>query len=404
MAFWDLFVNEFIDIIEWLDSTNDTILYRFQRHRNEIKNGAKLIVRQSQVAVFVDEGRIADLFGPGTHTLMTENLPVLSTLRNWKHGFESPFKAEVYFVNTKNFIDQKWGTKNPIMLRDPEFGPIRLRAFGNYTFKVTDAVKFIEEVAGTNAYFTTDDVANQLRNIAISRFTDVLGESKIPILDLAGNYDELGLYIKNRICSDFEVYGITLTQLAIENISLPKNVEEALDKRSSMGILGDLSKYAEYQMAEAMTKAAENPSGGANEGIGMGMGMAMANQMMKQQMEMQQKMQAEKEKAATVVEKTEEIVEKVVEKQTPIIEKVVAQTPAFQPPPLPEPLKIYVAQNGESTGPYDAEALKSLIKTGKITTSSLVWQKGMATWAAATEIAELAHLLENMPPALPPLG
>ena len=393
MAFWDLFVTEFIDIIEWLDSTNDTILYRFQRHRNEIKNGAKLIVRESQVAILVDGGRIADLFGPGTHTLTTENLPILSTLRNWKHGFESPFKVEVYFVSTKNFIDQKWGTKNPIMLRDPEFGPIRLRAFGTYTFKVKDAVKFIEEVAGTNAYFTTDEVANQLRNITISRFTDVLGESKIPILDLAANYDELSLYIKNRICADFEAYGIELTQLSIENISLPPKVEEALDKRSSMGILGDLKKYTEYQMAEAMTKAAENTSGGANEGIGMGMGMAMANQMMKQQAEIQQKVDAEKEKVAEVV----------AEKKEEIQEKIVVQTPAFQPPPLPEPLKIYVAQNGESTGPFDATALKELIKTGKLTKESLVWQKGMTNWIAAKEVNTLSDILENMPPPLPPL-
>ncbi|MGB1206374.1 MAG: SPFH domain-containing protein [Chitinophagales bacterium] len=389
MAFWDLFVNEFIDIIEWLDSTNDTILYRFQRHRNEIKNGAKLIVRESQVAVFVEEGRIADLFSPGTHTLTTENLPILSTLRNWKHGFESPFKAEVYFINTKNFLDQKWGTKNPIMLRDPEFGPIRLRAFGTYAFKVTNAVKFIEEVAGTNGYFTTDELAKQLRNITISRFTDVLGESKIPILDLAASYDELGLYIQNRINPDFEVFGISLTQLAIENISLPPNVEAVLDKRSSMGILGDLKKYTEYQMAEAMTKAAENTSGGANEGIGMGMGMAMANQMMKQQTEIQQKIETEQIKAKEVAKKPEVTIEK---------------TPAFQPPPLPAPLKIYVAQNGESTGPFDAESLKELIKAGKLTTSSLVWQKGMASWAVATEIEAVARFLENMPPPLPPLG
>ena len=401
MAFWDLFVTEFIDIIEWLDSTNDTILYRFQRHPNEIKNGAKLIVRESQVAVFVDEGRIADLFGPGTHTLTTENLPILSTLRNWKHGFESPFKAEVYFVNTKNFLDQKWGTKNPIMLRDPEFGPIRLRAFGTYAFKVNDAVKFIEEVAGTNAHFTTAEVSNQLRNITISRFTDVLGESKIPILDLAANYVELGLYIKNRICSDFEAYGIALSQFAIENISLPPNVEEALDKRSSMGILGDLKKYSEYQMAEAMAKAAENQSGSASEGIGMGMGMAMANQMMKQQMEMQQKIEAEKEK---VEETTKKAVEAVKEKIEETKEKIVEQAPAFQPPPLPKPLKIYVAQNGEPTGPFDAHALKELIKAGNLTKGTLVWQKGMATWIAATELEAVAHLLENMPPPLPPLG
>ncbi|HMS52431.1 MAG TPA: SPFH domain-containing protein, partial [Chitinophagales bacterium] len=225
MGFFDKFRGEFIDIIEWLDSSQDTMVYRFERHNNEIKNGAKLVVRETQIAVFVDEGRIADVFQPGTHSLVTSNLPVLSTLRGWKYGFESPFKCEVYFVNTKIFTDNKWGTKNPIMMRDAEFGMVRLRAFGNYSMRIQDAPKFISEIVGTNGHFTVENIAEQLKNIIITRFTDTVGESKIPVLDLASNYDDLSKFMEQKICPEFEVYGLELTKLLVENISLPPEVE-----------------------------------------------------------------------------------------------------------------------------------------------------------------------------------
>ncbi len=183
MGIWNKITGQFIDIIEWLDNTQDTMVYRFERQDNEIKNGAQLIVRESQVAVFVNEGQIADIFQAGTYTLTTQNLPILSTLKGWKYGFNSPFKAEVYFVSAKNFVDRKWGTKNPIMVRDPEFGPIRLRAFGSYTIRVTDAAKFLKEVVGTNAEFTTDQITDQLRNLVVTRFTDIIGEMILMSMD-----------------------------------------------------------------------------------------------------------------------------------------------------------------------------------------------------------------------------
>ncbi|MDX1438953.1 MAG: SPFH domain-containing protein, partial [Rubricoccaceae bacterium] len=270
---------EFIDIIEWVDDSQDTLVHRFERHNNEIKYGAKLVVREGQEAVFVDEGKLADVFPPGTYTLETANIPILSTLQGWKHGFESPFKAEVYFVKTTQFTDQKWGTKNPIMLRDPEFGPMRLRAFGTYAFKAGDPAALIREVVGTDGHFSSGDLSDQLRNLIVSRFTDVLAESKLAALDLAANYNELGEFVRERIEEEFNGYGIDITSMLVENISLPPEVEEILDKRTGMGIVGDLGAYTQFQAAQAMEKAAEAPNSGAGQGMGMGMGFAMANQM-----------------------------------------------------------------------------------------------------------------------------
>jgi membrane protease subunit (stomatin/prohibitin family) len=196
MGLFNKLKGEFIDVIEWTDSSSDTMVYRFERYGNEIKNGAKLTVRESQAAVFINEGQLADVFKPGMYDLTTANLPVLSTLKGWKHGFESPFKAEVYFVNTKRFTDLKWGTQNPIMLRDKEFGPVRLRAFGSYSIRVTDPAVFLKEIVGTDDDFNKDEVTGQLRNIVVSRFSDALGESGIAVLDLASNYNELGDFLQ----------------------------------------------------------------------------------------------------------------------------------------------------------------------------------------------------------------
>ncbi|MFH2095759.1 MAG: SPFH domain-containing protein, partial [Bacteroidota bacterium] len=201
---------EFLDIVEWLDPTNNTIVHRFERYHNEIKMGAKLTVRESQVAAFINEGQLADVFPPGMYSLSTSNMPILSTLKGWKYGFNSPFKAEVYFVNTKKFTDQKWGTPNPIMLRDPEFGPIRIRAFGTYEFRVKDAAIFIKEIVGTDGDFTTEEVTNQLRNIILARFTDAIGEAKIPVLDMASNYDEVSKFVHEKIGGEYGDYGLEL--------------------------------------------------------------------------------------------------------------------------------------------------------------------------------------------------
>jgi len=366
MGFFDKLRGEFIDIIEWLDDSRDTMVYRFDRFGNEIKMGAKLIVRESQVAVFINKGKLADVFEPGDYTLETDNLPILSTLQGWKYGFHSPFKAEIYFVNSRRFVDLKWGTKNPITLRDPEFGPTRIRAFGTYAIRVNNATNFIKEIVGTDGHFTTDEITDQLRNLIVSRFADLVGESKIPILDMAANYDELGEFITQKIHDDFLTYGIDITKMLVENISLPPAVEEVLDKRTSMGIVGNLNQYTQFQAATAMEKAAEN-DGMAGGGMGMGMGFAMANQM-GQSMNQQQS----------------------------------AAPTSSAPPPLPQQKSFHVAINGESKGPLPVAQLQSLVNDGSMTRDSLVWTDGMANWQKASEVDDLKKLFSATPPPLPP--
>jgi membrane protease subunit (stomatin/prohibitin family) len=368
MGLFDKIRGEFIDIIEWTDDSRDTMVYRFERHENEIKMGAKLTVRESQVAVFINNGKLADVFQPGNYTLETENLPILSTLKGWKHGFHSPFKAEVYFVNTRRFTDLKWGTKNPITLRDPEFGPTRIRAFGSYEIKVTNAESFIKEIVGTDGHFTTSEITDQLRNLIVSRFADIIGEAKIPVLDMAANYDELGNFIIGKIHDDFLSYGIDITKMLVENISLPPAVEEALDKRTSMGVIGNLQQYTQFQTANAMEKAAGNESGMAGGGMGMGMGFAMANQMGQSFQQPQQN----------------------------------APSAAAAPPPLPQQKAYHVAVNGKSEGPMLIDQMKGMVGSNTLTRETLVWCEGMANWAKAAEVSELSSLFSATPPPLPP--
>ncbi len=361
MGIFDKIRGEFIDIIEWTDDSDDTLVHRFERYNNEIKFGAKLVVREGQEAVFVDEGQLADVFPPGTYTLETANIPLLSTLQGWKHGFESPFKAEVYYVSTRQFTDQKWGTKNPIMLRDPEFGPIRLRAFGTYAFKAGDPATLIREITGTDGHFQSDDLSDQLRNLIVSRFTDVLAESKLAALDLAANYSELGEFVRAKIEEEFNGYGIDVTSLLVENISLPPAVEEVLDKRTSMGIVGDLGAYTQFQAAQAMEKAAETPGSGAGQGMGMGMGFAMANQM----------------------------------------GQTMGQPAAGTPPPAPAAAQYHVAVDGQSRGPYDMSTLRSQAASGSLTRDSVVWTSGMEEWQPAGQVSALGDLFAAVPPPPP---
>ena len=271
--------SQFIEVIEWLDDSGNTLVYRFPVRDQEIKNGAQLIVRESQAAVFVHEGQVADQFGPGRYTIDGGNTPILSKLGAWKYGFNSPFKSEVYFVNTKQFQDLKWGTPNPVMMRDADFGMVRLRAFGIYSIRVADPTAFIKDIAGTNARFVTEDVEGQLKRTLVSSFSDALGESKIAALDLAANYDELGTFMRSKMNDDFKAWGLELTKFVIENISLPQEVETAMDKRTSMGVIGDVGRYTQFQAADAMRDAAQNQSGGAGTGVGLGAGFALGNQM-----------------------------------------------------------------------------------------------------------------------------
>jgi len=275
----DAAMHQFIEVIEWLDNTGDTMVYRFPVQGQEIKNGAQLIVRESQAAVFVHEGQVADVFGPGRFTIDGGNTPILSKLGAWKYGFNSPFKSEVYFVNTKQFTDMKWGTSNPIMLRDNDFGIVRLRAFGGYSMRVADPSGFIKEIAGTNAHFQTEDLDGQLKRSIVTEFTDALGELKIPALDLASQYKEMGEAIRAKINEDFRTWGLEVTKFYIENISVPPEVEAALDKRASMGALGNVDQYMKFQAADALRDAAQNEGGGAGLGAGLGAGFAVGNQM-----------------------------------------------------------------------------------------------------------------------------
>ncbi|MBK7709340.1 MAG: SPFH domain-containing protein [Acidobacteria bacterium] len=283
MSIWEKVKNEalnqFIEVIEWLDDSQDTLLYRFPVHGQEIKNGAQLIVRESQAAVFVHEGQAADAFGPGRYTIDGGNTPILSKLGAWKHGFNSPIKSEVYFVNTKQFTDMKWGTANPIMMRDADFGIVQLRAFGAYSLRVADPQTFIKEVAGTNAHFQTEDIDAQLKRAIVTEFSDALGELKIPALDLASQYKELGEQIRAKINEDFKAYGLEVTKFYVENISVPPAVQEAIDKRAAMGALGDAQRYMQFQAADALRDAAQNEGGGAGLGAGLGAGFAVGNQM-----------------------------------------------------------------------------------------------------------------------------
>ena len=371
MGFFDKLRGELVDIVEWTDESRDTMVYRFERHGNEIKMGAQLIVRESQVAVFINQGKLADIFEPGQYTLETANMPILSTLKGWKHGFESPFKAEVYFVNTRTFTNLKWGTKNPITLRDPEFGPLRIRAFGSYAIKVINAESFIKEIVGTDGHFVTDEITDQLRNLIVSRFSDLIGEAKIPVLDMASNYDELGEFIKDRIQKDFLDYGLNIKTMLVENISLPAAVEEALDKRTSMGVIGNLAQYTQFQTANAMEAAAENPSGLAGGGMSMGMGFAMANQMGQG---MNQPQQQPQQQAA----------------------------PAAVPPPLPSQTNYHIAINGQTQGPMPVSDIKNLVAQGTVTRDTLVWTESMANWTKAGEVNEVNSLFAATPPPLPP--
>ena len=279
MGIMDAIRSQFIEVIEWLDDSGNTLLYRFPVQGQEIKNGARLTVRESQAAVFVFQGQIADVFGPGLYTIDGGNTPILSKLGAWMHGFNSPFKAEVYFVNTKQFTDLKWGTANPVMMRDTDFGMVRLRAFGIYSIRVADPRAFIKEVAGTNGHFVTEDIEGQLKRTIVSGFSDALAESKIAALDLASNYDELGKFVRSKLTDEFKSYGLELTKYLIENISLPQEVEAAMDKRTSMGVIGDVGRYTQFQAADAMRDAAQNTSGGAGTGAGLGAGFAIGNAM-----------------------------------------------------------------------------------------------------------------------------
>jgi len=275
---------QFLDILEWLDDSTDTLAWRFPMRGQEIQNGGQLVVRESQEAVFVNEGQMADVFKPGTHRLTTQNLPILATLKGWKYGFESPFKSDVYFISTKLYNDLKWGTSNPIMMRDADFGMLRIRAFGIYSLKVVDSATFLRQLVGTNGVYTVPDISEQLRKTIMSRFTDILGEARIPALDLAAKYDEISDLVRQKLQEEFKTMGLELSKFFVENISLPEEVEAMMDKRTGVGMMAPvMGAYTQMQVADAIPLAAQNPGGVAGMGMGVGLGFGMGN-MMGQQM------------------------------------------------------------------------------------------------------------------------
>ncbi len=282
MGLMDFIKGELIEIIEWTDDSRDTLSFRWPDNDKEIKNGAQLIVRESQVAQFVYLGQFGDTFEPGKHTLTTDNIPVLTTLKGWKYGFNTPFKADVYYVSTRLFTGNKWGTSNPVMMRDNDFGIVRARAFGIYDFKITDPKLFLKEVAGSDQHFRLDEFADTMRSRIVSLFSEALAHSKIPVLDVASRYSEVGaalLPLINPVTN--AKYGLELGSFILENVSLPPEVEQAIDKRSSMAAVGNLNDFVKFQMGQGMAQPGGSSAGGfATE---MAVGMAMAQQMMQQQ-------------------------------------------------------------------------------------------------------------------------
>jgi excisionase family DNA binding protein len=281
MGLMDFIKSQLLEIIEWQDDSRDTISWRFPDEDKEIKRGAQLIVRESQVAQFVYLGQFGDTFGPGKHTLTTDNIPILTRLKGWKYGFESPFKADVYYVNTRLFTGNKWGTANPVMMRDSDFGIVRVRAYGTFDFRVVEPRLFLQEVAGTDHHFRLDEFAETMRSRIVSVFSDALASAKVPVLDVAARYQELGealLPLINPAVSS--KYGIEFPSFIIENVSLPPEVEQAIDKRSSMAAVGNLNDYVKFQMAESMTKGGGEAGGMAGTAAGLGAGLAMGQQMM----------------------------------------------------------------------------------------------------------------------------
>ena len=363
MGLLDKLRGELVDIIEWIDDDRHTIVWRFPRYQNEIKNGAQLIVRPGQMAIFVHRGQIADVFEPGNYELKTDNLPILSTIQGWKYGFNSPFRSEVYFVSTRQVTDLKWGTPNPIMLRDPDFGPIRLRAFGTYTLKCTEPKALLKELVGTDGVVEADEISELMRSIIMTAFADMLGEAKVAALDLAANYremsEQLRKYVVERVDDE---YGLDVPQLFIVNISLPEAVEKALDTRTSMGVIGDMNKFQQFQMGQAMTTAAANPGGGAAEGMGLGMGFAMANQMAQN----------------------------------------LGRAGGTAAPPPPPTDAWHIAVNGQSQGPFSAAQIAEGIASGQIAGGTLLWSSTLPGWTAASQVPQFTPRFAPPPPPPPP--
>ena len=370
MGIFDFLKGEFIDVIHWTDDTRDTMVWRFEREGHAIKYGAKLTVREGQTAVFIHEGQLADVFTPGLYMLETNNMPIMTTLQHWDHGFRSPFKSEIYYVSTTRFTDFKWGTKNPIMLRDPEFGPVRLRAFGTYAIRIIDPARFMTEIVGTDGEFTSDEISFQIRNIIVTRASQALAASGIPLLDMAANTDDLGKVIAAQVSPTLADYGLEMPEFYVENISLPPEVEKALDARTSRGIAGNLDDHMKWRAAEAMNAPGSAAGAAMATGMGAGMGMAMGHQMGPWGA-----------------------------MQSPA---PAPQAAPVAPPPPPVEHVWHIAENGATSGPYSKARMGRMATEGQLTRDTYVWTPGQDGWKRAEDVMELAQLFTVMPPPPPP--
>ncbi len=378
MAIFEKLRAELIDIIEWIDDSQHSLVWRFPRYRNQNKYAAQLIVRPGQSAVFVQQGRVADVFGPGQYRLETKNLPLLSTLMGWHHGFDSPFKSEIYFVSTRQLTDLKWGTANPVPMRDPDFGPVRVRAFGTYTLRAIDPAKLLSELVGTDGVYEAEEISALLRSIISMAFADVVSNSGIGVLDLAQSYGTLSETLRREVLARIDdEFGLEIPQLYIVNVSVPAEVERALDARASMTAIGDLAAYQAYQLGNAMPTAAANPAGGiAGAGVGLGMGLAMAGGM-----------------------------------PTPAVGRTSAGAPTGMAGAASQPAAMatgdfpavawHIAENGAPVGPFTSAQLAQAIAAGRIRRETLVWSPGMGDWMAASQVAGLQGLFAVTPPPIP---
>lgn len=382
MGLMDKLRGEIVDIIEWIDDSRTTLAWRFPRYQNEIKNGAQLIVREGQKAIFVYRGALADEFEPGHYELTTENLPLLSTLKGWKHGFDSPFRSEVYFVNTRPVTELRWGTPSPVTIRDPDFKMVQIRANGLCVVKIADPTIFLREVIGTDSAVELDEITELIRRVIVLAFADMITESGLGAIELQGKQIELSerlrAFVAERVDDE---YGLAIPDLMM-TITLPEEITAAMTRGVARGVeeggfldnVGDMNRYTQYKAAEAMTAAASNPGGGGVMGdmMGMGMGMAMASQMaqtMGGAMNPQQQQQA---------------------------------PAAAAPPPLPGAGTMYhVAINGQQAGPFSVDQMRAGLTNGQMTPTSQVWTAGMAGWAAANAVPALQALFAPVPPPLP---
>ena len=377
MALWDTLKNhakaQFLDVIEWLDDSSDTIVYRFPIFNQAIQDGGKLVVREGQNAIFVSEGQLSQVFTPGTYELSTRTKAILSFFESIKYALNYPYKGDIYFVNTRQFTDQKWGTPNPIMMRDADFGPVRIRAFGSYAFRVSDPAQFLREIVGTSGLFTTDEINGHVKRKLVSAFADTLGESKIPVLDLAAHYMDVGDAMRQRMTGWFEKnFGLALTDFVVENVSLPPEVEKMLDKRTSMGIIGDMGAFTQFQAASAIETMASRP-GASNPMMDAGVGMAMGGVMGAQMAQGQGA---------------------VFNPQTGMGGR---GAPAAAPPPPPVAAKLHYHGPG-GQGEYSAAEIAALIARDRAGTHN-VWAAGWPGWKSWRDAPEIANLV---PPEMPP--